>query len=65
MEETIRADQLISCHRNRPDYVPSPENSLQLAFGDLQYSKFYRELESSDDVLKLKVLKELNDSVRL
>lgn len=40
MEQTIGNDQLISYHRNLYDYVESPQNSLQLAFGDLQYKKF-------------------------
>lgn len=40
----LSADELISHHRNRPDYADSPDNSLQLAYGDHKYVKQTYEL---------------------
>jgi hypothetical protein len=38
------SDELISHHRNKYDYVESPANSLQLAYGDHRYVKYTYEL---------------------
>lgn len=65
MEDTIGKDQLISYHRNLYDYVESPQDSLQIAFGDREYGKFAEELVSGSDTLKVKVLGEVNDAFRL
>lgn len=59
------SDELIGHHRNRPDYVESPANSLQLAYGDHKYVKYTYELLREPDVLKLKILRELNDDFKL
>lgn len=52
MHKKIRSDQLISHHRVRPDYEPSPVNTLQFGYGDHRYVKFTYELLNESDILK-------------
>lgn len=40
----LTSDELIGLHRNRNDYEPSPDNSIQLAYGDHRYVKQTYEL---------------------
>lgn len=64
MENKLENDRLISSHRNKSDYQESPENSLQFAYQHRRFDKFTLELARASDVLKTKVLTELNEDVR-
>lgn len=59
MEDFLTSDRLISGHRTRQDYKPSPENTLLFAYGDRRYEKFAYELSYVSVILKLKTLKEI------
>lgn len=61
MEDLLSHDRIISYHRSRPDYKPSPENTLQFAYGDRRYEKFAFDLTYVSNILKLKILNELTD----
>lgn len=61
----LTSDELIGLHRNRNDYEPSPDNSIQLAYGDHRYVKQTYELLREADVLKLKVLHSINEDFHL
>ncbi|EGR29633.1 rtdr1-prov protein, putative [Ichthyophthirius multifiliis] len=64
MENHLSNDRIISYHRNKLDYIESPENSLQFAFGDRRYEKMARQLVQETDILKLKILTEINEDFR-
>ena len=64
MEYHLSNNRMISYHRNKLDYVESPENSLQFAYGDLRYEKMTRQLVQEADILKLKTLEEINEDFR-
>jgi len=53
MEEILSNDRQISYHRNKKDYVPSPVDSLQLAFGDRRYKKMTKELNNGTDIIRV------------
>lgn len=59
MHEHISADRLIGHHRAKEDYVESPHNSLQFAYGDHRYTKMTYELLREEDELKEKTLAQL------
>ena len=61
MEERISNDRQIASHCIRQGYKPSPENTLQLAYGDHRYENFAYELSYVSDILKLKTLKEISE----
>ena len=44
-------DRLISYHRNKHDYIPSPENTFQFAYGDRRYVKMASELMFAHEIL--------------
>lgn len=44
--------------------MPSPVDSLQLAYGDRRYVKMTKELSHGTDVIRVKVLNELNEDFR-
>jgi hypothetical protein len=51
MEELLSNDRIISFHRQKHDYEPSPENTLQFAYGDRRYVKMTLELYEADEIL--------------
>lgn len=52
MNEHISGDRLIGHHRSKEDYVESPVNALQFAYGDQRYVKMTYELLNESDSLK-------------
>lgn len=72
MEETLSHDRFISLHRNQINPVPVPKSTLTFAYGNLRYGKLTRwlthllemldkSLQSDDNVLRTKVLVEVNE----
>ena len=74
MEETLSHDRFISLHRNQINPVPMPKSTLTFAYGNLRYGKFNcqfntlktiemldKNLQSADNVLRTKVLIEVNE----
>lgn len=61
----LTSAELIGAHRNRSDYEASPSDSLQHGYGDHRYVKQTYELLREPDVLKLKVLRSLNEDFHL
>ena len=71
MEECLSYDRFITHHRNQINPEPHPESTLTFAYGNLKYGKnscfnpFVDELEKNllkkDDVLRKKVLIEINE----
>ena len=59
MNEHLTSDRLIGLHRSREDYIESPVNSIQFAYGDHRYTKMTYELLNEDDILKEKILKQI------
>ena len=56
MNEHISNDRLIGYHRSQDDYVESPNNALQFAYGDQRYLKMTYDLLNESDILKEKIL---------
>ncbi len=65
MNEHISSDRLIGFHRAKEDYIESPLNSLQFAYGDHRYTKMTYELLREDDILKEKILKQVIEDFSL
>ena len=61
MEETLSHSRFISFHRNQINPEPLDRSALTFAYGDQKYEKFVRELSGTDDVLRTKVLIEINE----
>lgn len=61
MEETLSNPRFISFHRNQVNPEPHPESTLTFAYGDMRYEKMERELAGEDNVLRTKVLVEINE----
>jgi len=53
MEELLSNDRQIAFHRNKLDYVASPVDSLQLAYGDRRYKKMTNELNHGSDHIRV------------
>ena len=64
MEDQLSNDRIISSHRNKYDYQESPQDTLQFAYGDRRYDKMARDMEEVSNVLKLKILNEINEDFR-
>lgn len=64
MESKLSNDRLIGAHRKKLDYVPSPADTLQFAYGDRRYEKMTSETYYQSDILKIKTLKEINEDLR-
>ena len=61
MEETLSNPRFISFHRNQVDPVPHPKSTLTFAYGDMRYEKMQKEMAGDDNVLRTKVLVEINE----
>eukprot|EP00347_Sterkiella_histriomuscorum_P003743 403363117 len=61
MEETLSNPRFISFHRNQINPDPLPESTLTFAYGDHKYEKMCREMSGKDDILRTKVLIEINE----
>jgi hypothetical protein len=61
MEETLSYNRFISFHRNQINPEPHPKSTLTFAYGDQKYHKMTSEMQSTDDVLRKKVLVEINE----
>ena len=70
MEETLSNDRFISLHRNQIDPIPNPMSTLTFAYGNLRYGNLLlinflemldQGLKSDDDLLRTKVLVEINE----
>lgn len=64
MEENLSLDRQIAYRRAKNDYEDPPENTLRFAYEDGRHEKMAHELKYNDDILKLKVLKEVNEDLR-
>lgn len=64
MEENLSHDRQIAYRRAKNDYEEPPKNTLRFAYEDGRFEKMAEELKYQDDILKLKVLKELNEDLR-
>ncbi len=61
MEETLTYERFIAYHRNQVNPEPLPMSTLTFAYGDGKYQKMCREMAGSDDILRTKVLTEINE----
>jgi hypothetical protein len=61
MEETLSYPRFIAYHRNQINPEPSPQSTLTFAYGEHRYVKMTEELRTSDNVLREKVVKEINE----
>mmetsp|Transcript_17292 Transcript_17292/g.15193 ORF Transcript_17292/g.15193 Transcript_17292/m.15193 type:complete len:99 (-) Transcript_17292:41-337(-) len=64
MEQYLTNDRQIAYRRAKMDYVDPDENTLRFAYEDGRHDKMSYELKYKDDVLKLKVLEEINEDFR-
>ncbi len=64
MEENLTFDRQIAHRRAHYDYVDPHKNTLRFAYEDARFGKMAKELKYDDDILKLKVLKEINEDLR-
>mgnify|MGYP002623734876 CR=1 FL=1 len=64
MEEGLSLDRQIAFRRAKMDYQDPPENTLRFAYEDGRFEKMANELKYADDILKLKVLRDLNEDLR-
>lgn len=61
MEETLSPDRFIAHHRNQINPEPHPASTLTFAYGNWRYEELERALNSNDQVLRRKVLIEVNE----
>jgi len=54
MEELLSNNRQIAFHRVKLDYVASPVDSLQFAYGDRRYDKMAIELFRGSDVIRVR-----------
>lgn len=64
MERFLTYDRLISCHRNRLDVSPFPEDKLNMAYLDNKYNQFKLHLENGDPEMTEKVIKEIYNQLQ-
>lgn len=64
MEEGLTLDRQIAFRRAKMDYEDPPVNTIRFSYEDGRFDKMAHELKYSDDVLKLKVLREINEDLR-
>lgn len=65
MEEGLSYDRMITHHRVRGNIKPAPPSTLTFAYDDIRYDKMIWELKGDDLVVKVKVLKEINEDFHL
>mmetsp|Transcript_20267 Transcript_20267/g.37848 ORF Transcript_20267/g.37848 Transcript_20267/m.37848 type:complete len:354 (-) Transcript_20267:4556-5617(-) len=61
MEEGLSYDRMITHHRARGNIKPAPPSTLTFAYDDIRYDKMIRQLKDDDLIVKVKVLKEVNE----
>lgn len=61
MEETLENSCFVSVHRNQINPVLQPKSTLTFAYGNRKYDKIQRSLAGNDNVLRTKILKEINE----
>jgi len=61
MEETLENSCFISAHKNQVNPVLQPKSTLTFAYVDRKYHKIQRQLAGEDNVLRTKILKEINE----
>lgn len=61
MEENLANDCFISIHRNQINPQLHPKSTLTFAHGDRRYDKMTRQMASEDNVLRTKILIEINN----
>ena len=61
MEETLSNPRFIAFHRNQINPEPHPLSTLTFAYGDQKYTKMCHEMSGRDDILRKKVLVEVNE----
>lgn len=61
MEECLTNDRFISLHRNQINPEPMPKSTLTFAYGSLRYEQLTKDLKEEDDVLRTKILIEINE----
>ena len=61
MEETLTNPRFIAYHRVQVNPEPQPRSTLTFAYGDQKYDKMTRQMAGKDDVLRTKVLIEINE----
>lgn len=59
MERFLTYDRLISCHRNKLDVTPFPENKLNRAYLDNKYNQFKIHLDRGEPEMTEKVIDEI------
>ena len=64
MEDTLTLDRQIAFRRNKYDYISPPENTLNFAYEKDRFTKMSDELKFDDNILKLKILYEINEDFR-
>ena len=60
MERLLTNDRFIAYKRAKKDYEDPPENTLNFAYENRRYPHLARELKDSDNILKKKILEEVN-----
>lgn len=61
MEETLETSKFIAFHRNQINPTMAPKSTLTFAYGDRKYDKMSRQMAGTDNVLRTKILKEINE----
>ena len=61
MEETLSYPRFISFHRNQVNPEPHPKSTLTFAYGDQRFVKMQEEMAGHDNMLRTKVLVEINE----
>jgi len=61
MEETLETSCFISMHRNQINPTMAPKSTLTFAHGDRVYQKIGRQMAGNDNVLRTKILIEINE----
>ena len=61
MEETLSNPRFIAYHRNQINPEAHPKSTLTFAYGERKYEKMTREMQTTDDFLREKVVKEINE----
>ena len=61
MEDHLANDCFISVHRNQINPQLHPKSTLTFAYGGGKYQKMTRQMEGDDNVLRTKILIEINN----
>ena len=61
MEETLSYPRFISFHRNQVNPEPHPKSTLTFAYGESRFKEMKKSLSGTDNVLRTKILIEINE----